>query len=86
MLDTSLNKSQQRALAAKMTNSVLGCISRSAASRSRGVTLLLSTGEATPGVQGAVLGSQYEAHMDILERVTAKGHKEDRSICPGRRG
>lgn len=40
-MDNRLNRSQQRALAAKKANSILGCISKSTASRLREVILPL---------------------------------------------
>ncbi|PKU45326.1 hypothetical protein llap_4373 [Limosa lapponica baueri] len=44
-----LNMSWQRALAAQKANHILGCIKRSAASRSREVILPLCSGETPPG-------------------------------------
>jgi len=60
-VDTSLNLSQQCALAEKKGKDRLGCIRRSAASKLRGATLpLYSVNTWAP---------QYKRDMDILERA-----------------
>ena len=41
LVDTKLNMSQRCVLAVKMANSILGCVRRGVASRSREVTFLL---------------------------------------------
>jgi len=74
-----LDMRQQHALAAQKANSILGCIKRSMASRSRKVILppLLCTGEASPGVlRTPHLAAVQERHRPggvCLE----EGHKND---------
>lgn len=72
LVGTRLNMSQQHASAAKAANGILGCIRRSTASKLRKVILsaLPKTGEATPGVQGSVLGPpQVKRDMKQLKQV-----------------
>ena len=62
LVDYRLTVNQECALVAKKANGILGCIKRSAASRSREVILSPSTmpGEATPVVRCPVLGSPVQ--------------------------
>ncbi|KAK4830801.1 LOW QUALITY PROTEIN: hypothetical protein QYF61_013730 [Mycteria americana] len=71
LVDTKLNMSQQRALAAKRANGVLGCITQSIASRLREVALLLYSALVRPHLKYCVQfwASLYNRDIDILERV-----------------
>ncbi|KAK4806781.1 hypothetical protein QYF61_005577 [Mycteria americana] len=66
LVDTRLNMSQQRALATKRANGILGCIRRTVAS---------STGESTSGVLCPVLGSTVQERHAILETVQQRAMK-----------
>ena len=76
-MDDGLAMSQQCALGAKKANGILGCIKRSAASRSREVILSPSTmpGEASPGILCPVLDSPIQKNRDLLERVQQRATK-----------
>ena len=71
VLVDKLTMSQQRALAAKMTNCILSCISKSAASRSRKVILPLYLALVRLHPQYCVQfwAPQYKKDSDTLEQV-----------------
>ncbi|KAK4825399.1 hypothetical protein QYF61_027165 [Mycteria americana] len=78
LVATKVTVSQQRALAAKAADGILGCMRRSVASRWREVILpLLSTGEATPEVLCPGVGSPGSQERDgTTGESAAKGHKD----------
>lgn len=63
-----MNKSQQRALAAKRTNSLLCCIRKSVAGRLREVILPLISALVRPDLECwvKVWASQYKRNMGLL--------------------
>ncbi|KAK4825379.1 hypothetical protein QYF61_027145, partial [Mycteria americana] len=76
LVATKVTVSQQRALAAKAADGILGCMRRSVASRWREVILpLLSTGEATPEVLCPGVGSPgwRELGLFSLEKRRLRG-------------
>ncbi|XP_065413911.1 uncharacterized protein LOC101936461 [Chrysemys picta bellii] len=74
-VDEKLELSQQCALVAKKANGILGCISRSIASRTSDYSLLFGNGAATSGILGPVLGPHYRKDVDKLERVQQRATK-----------
>ncbi|GAB0182536.1 mitochondrial enolase superfamily member 1 [Grus japonensis] len=80
LVDTKLNMGQCCALAAKAADSILGCIRKSIASRSKEVILPLYSGLVRPHLEHCVQfwAPQYERDMDILcGYISRKGHKDD---------
>ncbi|KAK4814881.1 hypothetical protein QYF61_001259 [Mycteria americana] len=69
LVDTKLTTRQQRALAAKKANGTQVCLRKSEQVKGGDPSPPLSTGQATPGVLGTVLGSLCKGDMELLERV-----------------
>ncbi|KAK4829128.1 hypothetical protein QYF61_002207 [Mycteria americana] len=67
--------SQQRALAAKKADGILGCIRRSVASRWREVILPLCSGETHLECCIQFWAPQYKREMELLERVQQRATK-----------
>jgi len=88
--DDRVTMSQQRVLAAKKANGLLGCIKRSVASRSREVLLSLYSAPVTPHLESCVQfwAPQFKKDEELLERVQQKAMRmmRDWSISPTRRG
>lgn len=76
-VDTKLIMSLHHALAAKVSNGIPDCMSRSAASRLRGVIPPLRTAEATPGPLCPALGSTVQERHRNSQDSSTEGHEDN---------
>jgi len=80
LVGEKLEISNQCALTAQKANCILGCITRSMASRLREVILLLCSGETPPGALHAALKPSAQERHDLLERVQRRATKMVRGL------
>jgi len=77
LIDERLDMSRQCALAAQRANRVLGCITRSVASRSREVILPLCSDETSPGVLRSALEPSAQEGHGTVGAGPKEGYKND---------
>ncbi|CAM2111788.1 unnamed protein product [Caretta caretta] len=75
MVDEKLDVSHQCALVVKKANGILGCISRSIASRLRGVIIPLCIAEASSGILCRVLGPTLQEGCGKIGKSPTEGNK-----------